>query len=114
MLALGRERSDLAMKRTYATLLRLYPYDYRSWFGTEMRRAFEETARDRLAPGRWAWMRFALVELIGLITGAGGEWFAKLTTSKSVRGRCLPDLRMMRPAGVTREMWFARAGENRE
>ena len=102
------------MKRTYAILLRLYPYDYRSWFGAEMRSAFGETARDCVARGRWAWTRFALVELIGLIAGAGAEWSAKLTTSKSVRGRCLPDLRMMRPAGVSREMWFARAGENRE
>ena len=102
------------MKRTYATLLRLYPYDYRSWFGAEMRRAFEETSRDWVARGRWAWMRFALAELIGLTAGAGAEWFAKVATSKSVRGRCLPDFRMMRPAGVSREIWFARAGENRE
>jgi hypothetical protein len=101
------------MKRIYSTLLRLYPYDYRSSFGTEMRMAFEQTARDRLACGRWAWMRFAMIEPIGLIAGASAEWFAKLTTSKPVRRRCPPDLRMMRPAGVTREMWFARAGENR-
>jgi hypothetical protein len=39
--------------------------------------------------------------------GAGREWLAKLTTEETVRGRSLPDLRMMRPAGVSREVWFA-------
>jgi hypothetical protein len=39
--------------------------------------------------------------------GAGREWLAKLTTEESVRGRSLPDPRMMRPVGVTRELWFA-------
>jgi hypothetical protein len=38
--------------------------------------------------------------------GAGREWLAKLTTDRSVRGRYLPDLRMMRPVGVSRELWF--------
>ena len=102
------------MKRAYSTLLRLYPYDYRSWFGAEMRRAFGEMVRDRLGRGRSAWMRLPVEQLTGIIEGAGAEWFAKLTTSKSVRGRCLPDLRMMRPAGVSREIWFARTGEIRE
>jgi len=37
------------------------------------------------------------------------EWIAKLTTTSSVRGRSVPDLRMMRPAGVPKEMWFCSA-----
>jgi len=40
------------------------------------------------------------------------EWIAKLTTSSSVRGRFLPDLRMMRPPGVPRGLWFAGACMN--
>jgi uncharacterized membrane protein YbaN (DUF454 family) len=36
-------------------------------------------------------------ELAGLLTGATAEWIAKLTSDSSVRGRSLPDLRMMRP-----------------
>ena len=42
-----------------------------------------------------------------LAAGAAAEWAAKLTTEPSVRGRSLPDVRMMRPAGVPREVWFA-------
>jgi hypothetical protein len=38
--------------------------------------------------------------------GAGSEWLAKLTTEESVRGY-LADLRMMRPVGVSQELWFA-------
>jgi len=49
------------------------------------------------------------VELAGLLAGAAAEWIAKLTTDKSVRGRSLPDLRMMRPAGMPPKLWFARA-----
>ena len=38
--------------------------------------------------------------------GAVLEWIAKLTTDKSVRGRVLPDLVMMRPPGVTQRGTF--------
>jgi len=47
-------------------------------------------------------------ELAGLLTGAAAEWIAKLTSDSSVRGRVLPDVRMMRPAGMPRELWFGR------
>jgi hypothetical protein len=84
------------MKRAYTILLRLYPRDYRAMFGREMRHSFEMAANERRA-----------AELMGLLTGAVREWIAKLTTDKSVRGRVLPDLVMMRPPGVTREVHFA-------
>jgi hypothetical protein len=45
--------------------------------------------------------------MLGLAEGAVSESIAKLTTDKSIRGRALPDLMMMRPAGVTREVHFA-------
>jgi len=84
--------------KAYGTLLRLYPSDYRARFAAEMLNAFERAAAER---------RGHVAELIGLMIGASREWIAKLTTDSSVRGRCLPDLRMMRPPGVPREVWFA-------
>jgi hypothetical protein len=80
----------------FETLLRLYPADYRARFGTEMLNVLASASGGRSGPG----------ELIGLLIGAGREWIAKLTTDRSVRGRCLPDVRMMRPPGVPREIWF--------
>lgn len=88
----------MKLRRAYRILLRLYPMDYRTAFGAEMVNAFEKVAAER---------RSVMAELIGLMTGACREWIAKLTTDKAVRGRCLPDVRMMRPVGVTREVWFA-------
>jgi hypothetical protein len=97
------------MRRAYRTLLRLYPADYRALFADEMSSAFEKAAAERRARGAASLVRFALTEWIGLTIGGVAEWMAKLTTDASVRGRCLPDLRMMRPPGVPRELWFARA-----
>jgi hypothetical protein len=85
------------VKRAYVALLGLYPYDYRSAFAAEMLAAFE-----RVGPERHR------AELAGLLTGAAAEWIAKLTSDRSVRARILPDLRMMRPAGMPRELWFGR------
>jgi len=85
------------VKRAYRALLGLYPYDFRAAFGAEML-----AACGRVDAGHPA------VELAGLLTGAATEWIAKLTCDPSVRGRTLPDLRMMRPAGMPRELWFGR------
>lgn len=95
--------------RAYQTLLRLYPSDYRALFAQEMQNAFERAAGEHRLLGRPVFVRFLLGEFIGLSIGVGAEWIAKLTTDSSVRGRCLPDLRMMRPTGVPRELWFAGA-----
>ena len=86
------------MRRAYQSLLRLYPYDYRAMFAAEMIAAFDEATQERPAA--------RVAELIGLLIGAAAEWIAKLTSSPSIRGRSLPDLRMMRPPGVTKEAWF--------
>lgn len=83
------------MIRIYARLLRLYPRDYRALFSREMRNAFEARASE--TPG-W---RFAAAELLGLVQGCVQEWIAKLTTDRTIRGRALPDLVMMRPPGLT-------------
>ena len=90
------------MKRAYVIPLRLYPRDYRAMFAQEMFRAFEIAATD-------ASTFFVLKELLGLFKGALSEWVAKLTTDKTIRGRVLPDLVMMRPPGVAREVHFAGA-----
>ena len=99
----------MSVGRAYRTLLRLYPSDYRALFVPEMQNAFEQAAEERRLRSKPAFIRFLLGEFIGLLTGAIAEWIAKLTTDNSVRGRCLPDLRMMRPPGVPRELWFAGA-----
>ena len=79
--------------RIYRALLGLYPYDYRV--------AFEAEMLDMLRAEGLRW-----TELLGLARGAAAEWIAKLTTDPAERGRCLPDLRMMRPAGVAQSVWF--------
>jgi len=96
-------------EQVYRTLLRLYPADYRVLFAPEMQNAFERAADEIRLLGRTVFLRFLLGEFVGLLIGIVGEWIAKLTTDSSVRGRCLPDLRMMRPPGIPREVWFAGA-----
>ena len=96
-------------EQAYRTLLRLYPSDYRALFALEMQNAFERAAEERRLLGRFIFIRFLLGEFMGLLSSVGTEWIVKLTTDRSVRGRCLPDLRMMRPPGISRELWFAGA-----
>lgn len=93
-------------ERAYRLLLRLYPYDYRALFAKEMENAFEQAAAERRQQPMPALLRFLLSEFVDLLAGATAEWIAKLTTDSSVRGRCLPDLRFMRPIGVPQELWF--------
>lgn len=85
------------MNRAYRALLKLYPYDFRAAFEPEMLAAFARPGGDRRR-----------AELTGLLAGAAIEWIAKLTSDPSVRGRTLPDVRMMRPAGMPRDVWFGR------
>jgi hypothetical protein len=100
------------LRRAYRTLLRLYPSDYTALFALEMQNALEQAAEERRLQSRAVFVRFLLGEFIDLLIGAGAEWIAKLTTDSSVRGRCLPDLRMMRPPGLPRELWFAATCRN--
>ena len=95
--------------RTYRALLWSYPEDYRAMFAAEMLDAFEKGAAEGRRQGTPAFVRFVLAEWIGLLAGSAAEWMAKLTTSRTVRGRSLPDLRMMRPPGIPREVWFSEA-----
>jgi hypothetical protein len=95
------------IERAYESALRLYPADYRARFAGEMLTAFEQAVTDHQGAGTVASVRFAVAELTALVSGIGAEWLAKLTSDKAARGRCLPDRRLMRPAGVTREEWAA-------
>jgi len=95
------------MKRVYRILLRLYPRDYRLMFARAMRHTFEIAAEERRTLGRMAYFRFAAMEIAGLLQGARSEWIAKLTTEPWIRARTLPDVMFMRPAGVSREEFFA-------
>ena len=85
------------MKRAYRALLGLYPYDFRAAFAAEVLAGFDRVAAERHG-----------AELASLLAGAAAEWIGKLTSDSSARARALPDLRMMRPAGMPREMWFGR------
>ena len=88
----------MTMKRAYLTLLRLYPADYRAMFAAEMTRAFDRLVEER---------RLRLSEeLTGVISGAAREWIAKWTTDPVLRGRSLPDLRLMRPPNISKELWY--------
>lgn len=95
----------MRIERVYGLALRLFPADYRARFSAEMQLAFAEAAGDHRGAGTMVWVRFALAELTSLISGIATEWLAKLTSDGAVRGRCLPDCRMMRPVGVTRGEW---------
>src|SRR5262249_2788761 len=105
------EMNLMNLRQAYDILLRLYPRDYRISFTAEMVTTFAEAAEDRRGHGRVIFVRFAVAELIGLLIGAGAEWLAKFTSDSSTRGRCLPDLRVMRPPGVSREQWFGAAND---
>ncbi|HEX4169409.1 MAG TPA: hypothetical protein VHZ55_28440 [Bryobacteraceae bacterium] len=94
------------MKRVYQNLLRLYPADFQASFAAEMWNTFFKAEEEYRARGRLRFVHFALAELIGLVVGAATEWFSKWTTDRSLRGRSLPDLRMLRPPGAPQNLWF--------
>src|SRR5215510_12567895 len=101
------------MRQVYKTLLWLYPWDYTEMFAAEMLSAFDEGFEERRRQGAAVSLRFAAAELVGLVTGAGAEWIAKSvyavyhSNSRYISGRCLPDPLRIRPAGVSRESYFA-------
>jgi hypothetical protein len=98
-------------ERSYRAMLRLFPGDYRAFFEAEMADAFARACQEQRMRGRFAALRFTAWELAGMPINAAREWVAKLTTNPWVRARSLPDLRLMRPAGVPRGVWFAHASD---
>jgi hypothetical protein len=88
----------------FACLLRLYPSDYRRFFGRAMIDVFERGAQERSAAGSGA---FLARELAAVVRGAACEWLAKLTTPSLFRARYLRDLRLMRPPGAGKREWYS-------
>jgi hypothetical protein len=94
------------VRLVYKTLLRLYPRDYAELFAAEMLTVFEEANNDRLRQGSAVFLRFAVAELMGLVSGAGAEWIAKSAynvyhSGSYVSGCRQPDPLRIRPAGVS-------------
>jgi hypothetical protein len=97
----------MRLLRIYARMVRLYPADYRARFAAEMLGVFRAAAADHSRRGTLASLTFAISELIGLCRSVSAEWIAKLASDAASRGHCLPDCRLMRPAGVTSKEWAA-------
>jgi hypothetical protein len=70
------------IRRIYGALLRLYPAEQRKLFAAEMSRVFEEATKEQRGRGWAVFVRFILGELMGLMTGVGAEWIAKLTSRR--------------------------------
>lgn len=92
------------MQLIYKMLLLLYPAEYRLAFGFEMIEVFEQSRAIR-ARGLFRSLRFNLLEVAGLVVGAGTEWFAKCTygiyhSTNYIEFRCLADRRFMWPQSV--------------
>src|SRR5439155_24269260 len=98
---------SVRVERAYALALRLFPADYRANLGAPMLTAFRDSVRARRPMPRLSALRFLAAEFAALASAIAAEWLAKLTTDAATRGRYLPDCRMMRPPGVTRDEWAA-------
>jgi len=67
------------MKKAYVALLHLYPSSHRALFAPEMSLVFERAAEEHRGRGRLAFLRFAVAEFLGILFGAGREWFVTCT-----------------------------------
>jgi len=73
---------------------------------------FEEASEEHRRHGSIVLFRFAVVELMGLVSGAWTEWIAKTayavyhSNSSYINGRCLPDERKMLPSGASRGSYY--------
>jgi hypothetical protein len=91
----------------YAWLLRLYPADYRRFFGAAMLDVFERRGREQRATAFTRYAAFLAREVAAIAAGAAREWLAKLTSPPLFRARHLRDLRLMRPPGASKRDWYA-------
>jgi hypothetical protein len=98
------------INRLYSFLLSLYPWDYFACFSNEMLDTFQAACHLHRKLGYFSFAWMVVQELGGVLVGAGREWIAKFVTDEAIRGACMPDLRMMRPARVPPEVWFGSAG----
>jgi hypothetical protein len=129
---------NLKLESLYRELLKLYPAEYRAVFAEEMLCVFHELLEDNGRRELAVVFGFALRETTGLLRGVSTEWNAKLAADayRSARligassllancvakliyalyrsnilftSRCVPDLRLMRPAGTSWDSWFGAA-----
>lgn len=63
--------------RILGLLLQLYPREHRELFGEEMAGVLRQAAEDRRTEGRWAYARFVVWEVTGLVAGAAALWAAR-------------------------------------
>ena len=85
------------MRRIYEVLLGLYPAEVRTSFAPEMSDVFAQVAEDRRREGWFPFAAFVVGELVALLIGAAGA-------HRTARHPVL-DLRMMRPPGISREVY---------
>jgi len=100
------------MKRSYGTLLRLYPDDVRFAYGDEMRRDFEvrwACARER----RWYTAAAVLVsQVLYVVCDAAAERANALYSHRTFHGRCRPDPGSVRPPNMGKHEWFRSDSRN--
>ena len=84
------------MTGAYKKLIRLYPLDIKVLYGDEMVCAFEHGFEESRRRGWAALVRFGIGQLIWLLCDAAEEWVVKLSSHPSFRGRCLPNLGLVR------------------
>jgi hypothetical protein len=70
--------------RLLELLLRLYPKEHRELFGEEMAAVLRQAAEDRRAEGFWAYARFVIWEIAGLVAGAAALWAAQFAGQQRV------------------------------
>jgi hypothetical protein len=76
----------------YRTLLRLYPTEHRLEFGGEMLAVFTRIAGERRAQGRAGYWSFLAAEFLGLLGGACGEWFRRISFAPAIAAIALTAL----------------------
>lgn len=71
--------------RVLEFLLRLYPKEHGELFGDEMAAVLRQASEDRRADGRWAYARFLVWEVAGLVAGAAAVWAARFAGQRRVQ-----------------------------
>jgi len=92
--------------RAYSCLLRLYPVHIRDIYGAEMFASFRERSDSACVTGRWAMLRFLILEFWRALPDAVCERIALLSSHPSFRGRRPRDLGVVRPPNVGKKEWF--------
>ena len=93
------------MMRIFQMLLRLYPRGPRELLDEEMAWVFGEAAAEHRSRGRWAYARFAAVEIAGLLLGCVRAWMREREADQDI------DLRLMRPPEMSKKKYVTALDE---